>query len=142
MHAAHSLDRGGIAPSINPDRIPQRVQRSRKRGAKMGDGVVYVGRPTIWGNPFTLERFSHARSILFYETWLEGRLGDLELEERGFCPAEIEALHRLRLRVHASFGKLWRRDLACWCPTTSSWCHANILLRFANDDLPRASFFQ
>lgn len=136
------LDRGGFAPSINADRVPQRVQRSRKRGARMGEATIYVGRPTMWGNPFTIDRFGHARSVLLYSDWMEGRLSDLKLERRGFCPAEIEALHRMRLRVHDRLPILRHRDLACWCPTTSRWCHADTLLRMANDHIPAADFFR
>lgn len=31
---------------------PQRIQRRRAKGWKAPEGAVYVGRPTIWGNPF------------------------------------------------------------------------------------------
>ena len=31
---------------------PHRIQRKRTRGWKMPANTVYVGRPTIWGNPF------------------------------------------------------------------------------------------
>jgi hypothetical protein len=77
-----------------------------------------------------------------YDNWMEGGLSDLELEQRGFCPAEIDALHRLRERIQRRLPKLRRKDLVCWCPTTSSWCHANTLLRLANEDIPRADFFR
>lgn len=33
---------------------PQRIRRSRERGWRMPEGVVYVGRPSRWGNPYTL----------------------------------------------------------------------------------------
>lgn len=131
-----------ILPEPIIDRVPRRLQRSRKRGAKTPDGAVYVGRPTPWANPFRFERFGHARSVLMYDNWMEGALSDLELERRGFCPAEIDSLHRMRDRLQRSIHKLHRKDLVCWCPTTSSWCHANTLLRHANEDIPRARFFQ
>lgn len=35
---------------------PKRIQRLRTKGWTMPDGAVYVGRPTRWGNPFTVER--------------------------------------------------------------------------------------
>lgn len=125
-----------------PVRIPRRLQRSRRRDARLPDGAVYVGRPTLWANPFRFERFGHARSVLMHQLWLEARLGDLELEQRGFCSAEIDALHRLRERVHARILTLRRKDLVCWCPLTSSWCHADALLRLANEDISRADFFR
>lgn len=31
---------------------PKRIQRSRRRGWRMPEGAVYVGRPTRWGNPY------------------------------------------------------------------------------------------
>src|SRR5712664_3238190 len=31
---------------------PIRIQRKRSRGWTMPPNTVYVGRPTIWGNPF------------------------------------------------------------------------------------------
>lgn len=126
------------APQIVPlpDRLPRRLQRSRKRGARMPPGSIWVGRPTINANPFRFERFGHARSVLMYGNWLEGRLSDLELEHRGFCPAEIDALHRMRERVLRRLPRLHRKDLVCWCPLTSRWCHADILIKHANEDLP------
>ena len=32
--------------------MPKRIQRRRTKGWRMPPGVVYVGRPTIFGNPF------------------------------------------------------------------------------------------
>lgn len=70
---------------------PVRVQRSRKRGFRLQDvspnglPVVYVGRPTKWGNySGTLFAFAH----------------DAE-----------EAVKRGRLDVSELRGK----NLACWC---------------------------
>lgn len=53
--------------------MEKRIQRKRARGWRMPEGAVYVGRPTRWGNPYTLGaymdpvglfaenvRFSHA----------------------------------------------------------------------------------
>lgn len=87
-------DRGGTAPSITPARTPQRLQRSRKRGHRTPPGVIYVGRPTVFNNPFDGKRFGHARSVLLYRRWIA-------------------------------------RDLQCWCPVTSRWCHADVLLSAA-----------
>lgn len=32
--------------------MPQRIQRKRTKGWRMPENTVYVGRPTVWGNPF------------------------------------------------------------------------------------------
>lgn len=34
--------------------MAKRIQRKRTRGYRLPAGAVYVGRPTRWGNPFTL----------------------------------------------------------------------------------------
>ena len=109
----------------------KRVQRSRRKGSVMPQGSVYVGRPTIWGNPFQARNCGHAKSVILHDRWLRGHLGALSLEHMGFCPAEVEALYRLRERVLVSIHQLAGKDLACWCPTTSRWCHAELLLKLA-----------
>ena len=87
-------DRGGFTPAINPQR-PRRLQRSRRKGAQIPPGAIYVGRPTLWGNPFMVARFGHAKSVRLFQRWLNG-MGALSLERLGFCPAEIAALDRRR----------------------------------------------
>ena len=87
--------------------MPKRIQRSRRRGWRLPEDAVYVGRPTKWGNPFVL-----------------GRDGD-----RRRC---VE-LYRERLRpdLVASLDELRSKDLACWCPLDEP-CHADVLLELAN----------
>lgn len=111
---------------------PQRLQRSRKRGARTPEGAVYVGRPTKWGNPFAVDRFGHKRAVNLHRSWLRGKLAALSLERLGFDPAEIDAMARLRSHVLADLPYIAGRDLQCWCPLTSRWCHANTLLELAN----------
>ena len=33
--------------------VPERIQRQRTKGWRMPEGAVYVGRPSMWGNPWT-----------------------------------------------------------------------------------------
>lgn len=75
--------------------------------------------------------WGHAKSVLLHIRWLDGEMGALTLERMGFCPAEIDALDRLRCRVLADLHLLAGHDLACWCPTSSRFCHADTLLRLA-----------
>lgn len=115
----------------------KRVRRSRRKGAIMPPGAIYVGRPTKWGNPFTATtpkragHGSHARCTILHKEWLAGRVGALMLENMGFHPGEIDALERLRCRVLSDLHQLAGKDLACWCPLTSEWCHAETLMRLA-----------
>lgn len=105
-----------------------RIHRTRCKGWRLPEEAIYVGRPTMWGNPFTIGRWGHAKCVILHQRWLNGQLGALSLERMGFCPAEVEALYRLRERVLANMHRLAGHDLACWCPLSSRWCHAETLL--------------
>jgi hypothetical protein len=90
--------------------MPQRFQRSRRKGARLPAGVVVVTRPTKWGNPHPLD-LGRAEAVRRYrEDLLAGRLEvtveDVERELRG-------------------------KDLACYCPLDEA-CHADVLLEIAN----------
>lgn len=134
MHAhrpepAIILPNGAMAAS--PAVRARRIQRSRRRGAPLPEGAVYVGRPTLWGNPFQDRQWKHAKSVKLHRSWLKGEIAALSLEKLGFCPMEVDALLRLRARVLVRLHELSGRDLACWCPIASAWCHADILLDLA-----------
>lgn len=109
---------------------PIRIQRSRKRGSRTPEGAIYVGRPTVFGNPFQVARFGHKVAVLMHREWLRYNLGSLFLERRGFDSAEIDTINRLRARVLTSIHLLDGRDLVCWCPLTSP-CHADTLIEIA-----------
>lgn len=118
------------APRLLP--TPRRHQRSRKRGARTPEGVIYCGRPTVRGNPFDWRRFGFARSFKLYGLWARGQLGIIRLEQLGFCPSEIDALVRWRRRLWDEMPRLRGCDLQCWCPLTSRWCHVEVILALAN----------
>ena len=124
----------------------QRIRRSRRKGYRLPLGAIYVGRPTVWGNPFSVGPRSsggcggHARCTILHKAWLQGRISDLALERLDFCPAQIEALHRKRYRILTSLHTLAGHDLACWCPLTSEWCHAQTYLVLASSYAQLESF--
>jgi hypothetical protein len=113
---------------------PRRLQRPRRRGLdrRAPEGAVYVGRPSIFANPFRSERFGHVRGIKLHRRWLAFQLGALTLEQLGFTPHEIDALDRWRSRLVNRLPAITGCDLQCWCPLTSKWCHADTLLLAAN----------
>jgi uncharacterized protein DUF4326 len=88
--------------------MPKRIQRRRTKGWRMPEGVIYVGRPTIFGNPFP-----PSAGLEAFETWLLNSDEDRARRARTFLPI------------------LRGVDLACWCNEDSP-CHADILLRLAN----------
>lgn len=72
------------------------------------EDAVYVGRPSIWGNPYSIgQHGGRAAVIAKYEAYL-ARRPDLA--------AKIKELH----------GK----DLVCWCAPKR--CHGDILLALAD----------
>jgi hypothetical protein len=87
----------------------KRVQRSRVKGWKMPENTVYVGRPTKFGNPYSISYVLQTREAVLkaYEEWLKSKID--------FDPHFLDELK----------GK----NLACWC-TLNQKCHADILLRF------------
>lgn len=109
----------------------QRLQRSRRKGTCLPQGTIYVGRPTMWGNPFQAKKWGHAKSVILHRRWLQGEIAALSLERMGFDLGEVEALLRLRTRVLTNLHRLAGHNLACWCPLTSKWCHAELLLDHA-----------
>jgi len=78
----------------------------------MPENTVYVGRPTKWGNPYTVvdyrtaEEAAQAYKIAFDCDILEFTQQDIWKELEG-------------------------KNLACWCPLDQP-CHADVLLKLAN----------
>jgi hypothetical protein len=128
MHSSDALTQAAPlvhhASSMDEPRSPKRVQMRRTAGWRKPAGVVYVGRPTQWGNPHRVGGRAHgaldpATAVARYrEDLLAG-----ELHARDGS-ALIDRLATLR-------GK----DLACWCDPDKP-CHADVLLELAN----RSSF--
>ena len=71
---------------------------------------VYIGRPSIWGNPFKIgPDGSRSEVIAKYEAWLQGQ-------------PNLMQQARIDLR-----GKV----LGCWCKPFA--CHGDVLMRIANE---------
>lgn len=86
---------------------PIRIQRKRSKGWKMPPNTVYVGRPSIFGNPLP-KPFEQA----MFEMWLCSG-----------CDKANRALDGLK--------DLRGKNLACWCALDQP-CHADVLLEIAN----------
>lgn len=85
----------------------------------MPNGAVYVGRPTIWGNPFVpmFNSLEYRRlEVERYRVWLS-----MDPSFRPFISRPSPDM------VQGLRGK----DLACWCPLDQP-CHADVLLELAN----------
>lgn len=81
---------------------------------------IYIGRPSLWGNPFshlqgTLAQYqvpSRDAAIQAYETWIRERL-----QKEPGLQAELLNLH----------GKI----LICWCKPLA--CHGDVLLKLIEE---------
>lgn len=74
-------------------------------------GCVYVGRPSPFGNPFTLSSYSRAEAISRYRTYVFAKI---ELD-----PAFAELVKLL-----------YSKTLVCHCSPKA--CHADVLLEATN----------
>lgn len=116
-------------------RQPKRIQRKRTRGWRMPDGAIYVGRPTVWGNPFA--EFGLDLSLELYASAVRGvwnpgiaaHLPDVRFHQ--VYEAHQAWLKRLGRHPSELVRDLRGKDLACWCSWATA-CHADILLKAAN----------
>lgn len=121
MEAVENLDTAEMRPC--------RVQRRRTRGFDLqaegrkinGRDTVYVGRPSVWANPFLSDRTRiHSPKVL------QGVMEVYRLHIEHLLEQDPDFLEPLR-------GK----NLACWCPLHDPrwehvYCHADVLLDMAN----------
>lgn len=104
----------GVRARDEADRAakPQRIQLRRTKGWKLPARTVRVGRPTPWGNPFSVQTHGRTEALRLYRHWLDASLPGQEIKEK--ARQELRGL-----------------NLACWCPLDQP-CHADILLAIAN----------
>jgi len=81
-----------------------------KRQSGVPASAVYVGRPSVFGNPFVIGRDGTREDVIAqYEAWLLGQ------------PRLMRLLPALK-----------GRDLVCWCAPEA--CHADVLIHHANKE--------
>ena len=84
---------------------------NKRTHAPPSNNSVYIGRPSIWGNPFVIGRDGDRNEIIAkYKRWLES------------SPA---------LRARAKV-ELKGKNLVCWCAPLP--CHGDVLLLLANEE--------
>ena len=106
-------------------RTPIRIQRKRTRGWRMPAHTKYVGRGSLYGNPYRVARTRR----------------ELDAGDPMIVATPEEAVDRFREWIattregcHVADSArriLWGLDLACWCPPGQP-CHADVLLEIAN----------
>ncbi len=104
----------------------ERIQRKRTSGWRMPEGAVYVGRPTVYGNPWHVERAPGRRAWMVVNA-ARHTLGSFYSPDR----AAYWAAQGFRRDFDGDVEPLRGHDLACWCPLDQP-CHADVLLELAN----------
>jgi len=99
--------------------------------------AVYVGRPTVWGNPFKpLDKnpsiADYAACKDDYLLWVLQRKTGNQIQD---CYRHVMTLNLVWQRVGIIDGlpELRGHNLVCWCPLDQS-CHGDILLQLANEE--------
>jgi hypothetical protein len=120
--------------------LPKRIQLSRRAGWRMPPDTVKVDRTTIFGNPFPVSVYGRAGAVLTFDRWLSGAMSAAEMatssRQDRWSAEEGVSLTVLRAKLLAELPRLTAKDLACWCRSGDP-CHAQILLRLANERFSR-----
>jgi len=83
---------------------------NKRRDVLIPRNAVYIGRPSKWGNPFTIGKDGTREQVVDkYFTYLNGNQDLMEMVKKELCG----------------------RDLVCWC--TPMPCHGDVLLEIANE---------
>lgn len=96
--------------------MPPKVWNKRDKNIPVG--AVYVGRPSKWGNPFSMKKESDRAAVI--EAYRD------MLRHESTNPKSV--YHQMRLVRE----ELRDKDLVCWCAPLG--CHGDVLLEIANGD--------
>ncbi len=129
---------------------PKRIQRQRTKGWRMPEGAIYVGRPSLFGNPWTpseahaqrgfapnmTARDKAALAVDLYRGelvhWgLMSDWADVVSDERWDAVRKLQDESGARNMAQWAGVVLGGHDLACWCALDFP-CHGDALLRIAN----------
>lgn len=112
--------------------MPKRIQRQRTAGWRMPENAIYVGRPTKWGNPWSVSGYfdagwtgttadAVAACVENHRAWMT--------RTKSTWSGDVPTLNGLE---PPDISELRGKDLACWCPLDQP-CHADVLLELANE---------
>lgn len=95
------------------------VKVLNKRTDKIPPDAIYVGRPSKWGNPFSIGRDGTREEVIAkYKRYINSELLYQDTYAMSNNPKDI-----------LDISELMGKDLVCWC--TPLPCHAEILLELA-----------
>ena len=128
--------------------MPIRVQLRRTKGWRKPANTVVVSRPSIFGNISTCTRPHHCAlrpceccpddndgwcCVLAFEEYVRSGLENRPART-GLLRYAFDAMNGYprRTKLIARLPSLRGKNLACWCALDEP-CHADVLLRIAND---------
>lgn len=112
---------------------PVRIQRSRQHKQQSPNDleIKYVGRPTVWGNPF---RVDGQKGHWFVLNELDEPLVTFNEKKDAidFCVDNYKyyILNEIKLGIR-NLNELKGKNLSCWCKIGEP-CHADVLLELLN----------
>jgi len=97
----------------------------------MPENTVYVGRPSLWKNPYRVGDIWDQSRVWDLPSWSE--LDTRNGETRITAPLAVDMFRREYgwMAGMPRMEMLRGKDLACWCPESQP-CHADVLLEWAN----------
>lgn len=122
---------------------PARIQRRRTAGWRKPEHSAYVGRPTRFGNPFTITPAAFRKDgplDMWAVQYQSQTLGRWDEKTAARADATDRYARWIREPEQADTRRLFRallhgRDLTCWCPPPAEGqadhCHAAVLLELA-----------
>ena len=113
---------------------------NRHRGGRIPAGAIYVGRPSLWGNPFVVKQLGRDLCVTLYRNSVFGiwsptllsHLNNAEFHTVYVAHNEWLAKWRRSRGSHPmeNISELTGRDLVCYCAPLP--CHADVLMELAN----------
>lgn len=123
--------------------MPVRVQRKRVRGWRKPLDAINVSRPSRWGNPFKVGEDGTAKEVVeLYQRWIDPAI-TVALTNWRNSLYDLWEGDKTKPSPYFGVGLVWAgeleklrgKNLMCFCPLTQP-CHADILLKLANDEQP------
>lgn len=103
----------------------------------MPENTVYVGRGSIWGNPYrVVAQYKNGPFDVYHDDWFLGQSTSREYAQSMAVNKYLEARENYRHNIPDDpmiRGELRGKNLACWCAEGTP-CHADVLLRLANHE--------
>lgn len=126
--------RQGAAQVSEP--TPQRIQRSRAKGAKLPPNTICCTRPGQHENPFVVGMWFRKVTPDWY-VWSHGdspHFGDQQVRDLDHSLALFEEYATARIKWDQSWLEPLRNAdfLACWCRLENR-CHVDVILRLLRE---------